>query len=104
MTPEGTVARATTRVLDRHTGPDGERVLSFNLNGSNGQTGLCDRIAGYRGRTLWLELKRPSGGRVSAKQEWMAKRATACGWIALVVTDAAQVQAVLDGIDEEERA
>lgn len=103
MTAEAAVVRAVSRTLDRHTGPDGQRVLHFNLHGSNGQTGLCDRLAGYRGRTLWLEVKRARGGRVSAKQEWMAQRAAACGWIALVVTDAAQVREILDQIDEEER-
>jgi hypothetical protein len=91
---EATVVRAVVRVLDD------AGAVHFNLNGANGETGLCDRLAFYRGRTLWIECKSASG-RVRPKQAWMAQRVAAHGVIALVVRDGEQVRAELRRIDEE---
>lgn len=96
MSTESTVVRAVARALDD------AGAIHFNLNGANGETGLCDRLAFYRGRTLWIECKSATG-RVRPKQAWMAQRVATQGVIALVVRDAEQVRAELRRIDEEER-
>ncbi len=95
--PEQAVVRASCRVLDR------AGAVHFNLGPSNGDTGLPDRHALYKGRALYLEFKRPHGGRVAPKQAWWLQRLRAAGGVALVVTDAEQVRAALAAIDEEGR-
>ena len=96
--PEQSVVNATIRVLDD------ARALHFNLSARNGETGLCDRLAIYKGRVLWIEVKRRGGGRLSARQAWQLARAREAGAVALVVTDPRQVRDALDLIDASERA
>lgn len=96
MTAEAAVVRASVKALDAHG------AVHFNIGASNGETGLPDRHALYRGRALYLEFKRPRGGAVSAKQRWWLDRLAAAGGVSLVVTDAEQVRAALRRIDEED--
>lgn len=92
MTPEARVVRAVVRVLDEH------HAVHWN-HAAAGDTGIPDRFAVHHGRLLALEIKRPRGGRVSPKQRWWLDRLAAAGAIALVVTDAEQVRAVLHRIE-----
>jgi hypothetical protein len=98
---EAAVIRATIRGLERHRGPNGERVVHFNIGASNGETGLPDRHACYRGRAIYIECKRPKGGVLGPKQAWWLQRLGDAGGVCLVVTRAEQVREVLERIDAE---
>lgn len=91
--PEQRVVDATTRMLDRR------RVVHFNIAGGNGETGLPDRMAVYRGRAIFMEFKAPGTGRVAPKQRWWLDRLRGAGALAVVVSDAQTVADLLDVID-----
>ncbi len=84
---------ACVRELDRRG------AVHFNLSAANGETGLPDRHALYRGHPLYLEFKRPGGGTVTPKQRWWLDRLHAAGGVVLVVRDVADLRSELDDID-----
>lgn len=91
---ETVVVRGSVRVLDA------AGAFHFAVDPSY-NTGLPDRHATYRGRSLFLEFKRPRGGRLHPKQAWQLARAREAGAVALVVTDPEQVRQALAQIDWE---
>lgn len=98
MSAEQTIVNAAIRILDR---PRPWPLVHFNIAGSNGETGLPDRFVAYRGHGGFLEFK-ARGGRTSPKQDYWLGRLQACGMLALVVYDPADVGLMLDAIDELE--
>lgn len=53
-----------------------------------GWAGVPDRIVLLpRGRIVFVELKRPKGGKVSSRQEWWSKKLQALGFHWCVVKD-----------------
>jgi len=63
--------------------------------------GVPDDCATFRGRSLWLEYKRPTGGVLTPMQRHRGEQIMAAGGIWLVVTDAQQVRDALAAIDLE---
>lgn len=89
-TAEGRLVAACVRELDKR------RIFHFNLSGSNGQTGLPDRIALPAGRLLALEFKDPKHGRVSAKQRYVHELFAAAGFPVHVIRSVGELRALLD--------
>lgn len=63
--------------------------------------GVPDDHATYRGRSLFCEYKRPTGGRLTPMQRHRGEQIIAAGGIWLVVTDAQQVRDAIAAIDLE---
>jgi hypothetical protein len=93
MPGEQAVVNATVKVLDRRG------AVHFNIAAGNGETGLPDRCAIYRGRAIFLEFKAAHGGRVTPKQQWWLDRLRGAGALALVVRYPSDVSLLLNGID-----
>lgn len=93
MPSEQAVVNATIKVLDKRG------AVHFNIAGSNGETGLPDRVAIYRGRAIFLEFKAATGGHVAPKQDWWLERLRGAGALALVVRYPSDVSLLLDAID-----
>ena len=70
-----------------------------------GWSGVPDRIVLLpRGRVMFVELKRPKGGKVSPMQEWWARKLRSLGFEVMVIRslgDLATFELIL--IDEIER-
>ena len=68
---------------------------------SRALTGVPDDHATWRGRSIFLEYKRPTGGVLTPMQRHRGEQIMAAGGIWLVVTDAQQVRDALAAIDLE---
>lgn len=70
---------------------------------SPGASGVPDRIVLLPGgRIIFVETKRPKGGRVSKLQEYWQRRLTALGFTALFIFDRADLEAFKQTIEGEE--
>lgn len=93
---EAAVVRAIVRELDTRG------IVSWNTNGSAGETGLPDRMAVLPGgRLLCIEAKRPKGGRVSPKQQWWLDRLAGAGALTIVCRDVRELRELWDLLDAE---
>lgn len=93
---EQRVVTACVRELDRR------RLVSFNLDGGNGETGLPDRLVLVGGgKVVGLEFKDPKRGRVSAKQQWTRERWAKAGVAVHVVRSVGELRDILDGLRDE---
>ncbi|MBR5878473.1 MAG: VRR-NUC domain-containing protein [Akkermansia sp.] len=72
---EKEVESALVRMVNRHGG------MCLKL-GSTGQSGIPDRLILLPdGRTMFVELKRPEGGKISKLQLWWARRLQSLGFV-----------------------
>lgn len=92
MASEQAVVNGSIKALDKRG------AVHFNIAAANGETGLPDRIAIYRGHAIFMEFK-AQGGRVAPKQEWWIDRLRDAGAMALVVRYPSDVSLLLDAID-----
>jgi hypothetical protein len=93
MASEQAVVNGSVKVLDTRG------AVHFNINGTNGETGLPDRFFAYRGYAGFLEFKKGEEGCVSPKQQWWIDRLRAAGILAIVVRYPSDVNLLLDAID-----
>lgn len=68
-----------------------------------GRAGVPDRIGVYRGVGFAIEYKRPTGGRLSKRQEFELARFARAGGRIAVATSRQDVRNLLDRIDTELR-
>jgi hypothetical protein len=92
MASEQAVVNATIKVLDQRG------AVHFNIAAGNGETGLPDRCAVYRGHAIFMEFK-AEAGRVAPKQWWWLTRLRDAGALAIVVRYPSDVSLLLDAID-----
>lgn len=60
--------------------------------------GICDDLVLLpSGRAIFLELKRPIGGRLSPMQKWWLKKFRELGFIAEFAATKEQIKEILDG-------
>ena len=78
----------------------GADTWHFNVSGSNGETGLPDRMIVTRGVAIALETK-SAVGRVRPKQAWQHDRARMAGAVVCVARCADDLARMLDAIDLE---
>ncbi len=91
---ETAVVRAGLQVLR-------ERGAYVHAPDPAADTGVPDRHATYLGRSIFIEFKRPVGGRLSPKQRWHGERIQAAGGLWIVARSAQDVRDALDAIDKE---
>ncbi len=91
---ENAVVRAGLQVLR-------ERGAYVHAPDPRADTGVPDRCACYRGRSIYLEFKRPVGGRLSPKQRWHGEQIQAAGGLWVLARSAQDVRDALDAIDRE---
>ena len=85
---ERDVERALVGIVKRHGGLALKWVCP-------GWLGVPDRIVLLpRGRILFVELKRPKGGKISAMQDWWRRKLSGLGFRVLVVKDKPGLQAL----------
>jgi hypothetical protein len=61
-----------------------------------GRRGFFDRLVVLRGRVIFVELKRPRGGRLAAHQIWYIKAFTELGAMAVVVRSSRDIDRLLN--------
>lgn len=73
------------------------RLISINLDGGAGATGLPDRLVLVGdGRVIGLEFKDPKTGRLSAKQRWTREQWATAGVAVHEIRSVSELRAVLD--------
>ncbi len=88
---EATVVAACIRELKRRN------LISINLDGGAGATGLPDRLVLIGGgRVIGLEFKDPKRGRLSAKQQWVREQWATAGVAVHEIRSVGELRAVLD--------
>ena len=63
------------------------------------QAGVPDIVACHRGRALWIEVK-TDDGIISRIQKWQMDKLRSAGAIVLVATSTADVQGLLDELED----
>lgn len=99
LTLEKDIEKKLVTLVERHGG----RCLKWVCPGCSG---VPDRICLLPGgRVVFVELKRPKGGRIAALQLWWQAVLTKLGFRCMVIKDAAGIHQLQDYIEnpEEER-
>lgn len=82
---------------------DTRGAFCVKIHGSPMQVaGIPDLIVCYRGRFIGFEVKRP-GKDATKLQDFMLKRITTAGGIAMVIRSVEEAEAILDQIDNSGR-